>query len=131
MIARWRRLLLSDWQLKLGGLATAAVLWAYVHQEQTLQLTLTIPLELRNPPRAMRYVRRPPATVEVRLVAPRDVIPRLEPRSVRAVVDLTGQVTGRHASVDLGPDHIVRPPGVAVAAVTPAQLVLDFVPAAE
>ena len=125
----WARALLSDWQLKLLGLAIAVVLWAYVHGLQSLQLTLSVPLEFRNVPRSVRFARRPPATVEIRLEARRDVIPRLLPKSVKAVVDLTRQVSGRYVTITLTPDHILRPAGVEVLGINPNQLMLEFEPA--
>lgn len=126
---RWTRGLFADWQLKLLGLGVAVALWAYVHSLQSLDLTLSVPLELRNMPRASRLARRPPATVEVRLEARWDVIPRLAPRSVRAVVDLTKQVTGRYVTIPLTSDHILRPAGVEVLSINPSQLNLEFEPA--
>ena len=59
-MSRWARGFLADWQLKLLGLGIAVALWAYVHGLQSLELTLSVPLELRNPPRSMRLARRPP-----------------------------------------------------------------------
>jgi len=125
-MSRWTRAFVADWQLKLLGLAIAAALWAYVHSLQSLEITLSVPLELRNVPRAARLARRPPATVEVRLEARWDVIPRLAPRAVRAVVDMTKQVNGRYVTIPLTSDHILRPAGVEVLSINPSQLMLEF-----
>ena len=124
----WRRRLFADWQLKMGALLAAVGLWMYVHSEQRLQLTVRIPLELRNPPRAQRLARKPPASVEVRLEADRELIPKLTPEAVRAVVDLTLVAASRRADITLTPDHILRPVGVAVLSIAPSQLVLEFEP---
>lgn len=121
-----RRWLTADWQLMLVGLGVAVALWVYVHGERTIQLTLSVPLEFRNPPHGLKLSRRTPGAVEVRLEARREVIPKLLPRSVRAVVDLTKKVAGRRAEIVLGPDHILRPAGVAVLSIEPASLTLEF-----
>lgn len=123
---RWQRILFADWQLKLLGLAVAVGLWAYVRSGEMLRLTVTAGLEFRNIPRASRFAQRPPASIEVTLEAHRDVIPTLSPRDIRAVVDLNGRGSQRRATILLTPDHIVRPPGVSVMAIVPAQLVLEF-----
>jgi hypothetical protein len=125
-MSRWVRGLFADWQLKLLGLTVAVALWAYVHSLQSIELTLSVPLEFRNVPRATRFVRRPPATVEVRLLARWDMIPRLAPRTVKAVVDLTRLVTGRYVTIPLTSDQIQRPAGVDVVSISPAQLALEF-----
>ena len=123
---RWQRLLFADWQLKLLGLAVAVGLWAYVRSGEMLRLTVTASVEFRNVPRQTRFAQRPPASVEVTLEAHRDVIPRLSPRDIRAVVDLAGRGSQRRVTITLTPDHIARPSGVAVMAIVPAQLVLEL-----
>ena len=121
-----RRLVFADWQLKVVACAMSLGLWMHVRGESVIQLTLTVPLEFRNPPRSLRLNRRTPSTVEVRVEARRDAIPRLVPRAVRAVVELPRKVTGRRAEVVLGPDQIVKPEGVAVLSISPATLTLEF-----
>lgn len=121
-----RRWLFADWQIKGLGLAVAVALWVYVHGEQAIRLTLSVPLEFRNPPQGLRLSRRTPSTVEVRLEARREVIPDLVPKSVRAVVDLTKKVSRRRADIMLTADHIVRPAGVHVLEIMPATLTLEF-----
>ncbi len=123
---RWQRLLFADWQLKILGLAVAVGLWAYVRSGEMLRLTVTAGVEFRNVPRQARFAQRPPASVEVTLEAHRDVIPRLSPRDIRAVVDLAGRGSQRRVTITLTPDHIARPSGVAVMAIVPAQLVLEL-----
>jgi len=122
----WQRRFFTDWQLKLLGLVVAAALWAYVRSGEMLRLTVTANLEFRNVPRTARFAQRPPVSVEVTLEAHRDLIPRLLPRDIRAIVDLNGRGSQRRVTVTLSPDHIVRPSGVAVLAIVPAQLVLEF-----
>ena len=123
---RWLRWLLSDWQIKLLGVAIAVALWAYVNGRQTLTITLSVPLEFRNMPRASRLARRPPGSVEVRLEARWDMVQRMTPRTVKAVVDMTKLVTGRYVTVPLTSDHILRPAGVEVLSINPSKLLLEF-----
>lgn len=117
--------LIQDWKLKGLALAIAVALWAYVHSAQQIAVTLSVPLELRNPPHAWRLVTKPPADVEVRLQADRALIPDLKPQAIRAVIDLA-KVKAKHAEFSLTPDTIVRPDGVTVLGVSPSQLVFDF-----
>lgn len=115
----------KDWKLKGLALGIAVALWAYVHSEQMIAITLSVPLELKNPPRGWRLVTKPPADVEVRLQADRSLIPDLKPSTIRAVIDLA-RVKAKHAEFSLTPDTIVRPDGVTVLGVAPSQLVFDF-----
>ncbi len=126
-LAKLGRWIVADWQLKLGGLGIAVVLSIYVRSEERLNLSLRVPLELRNPPATMMYANTPPTAVDVRLEADRNQISSLTPGSVRAVVDLSG-VTGLSANIVLEESHIKRPSGVAVLSISPAKLNLIFVP---
>ncbi len=128
-IPRWLtpRLVTADWPLKLIAIGIALALWGYVKQEQTLTLTLSVPLELRSPPQTMRFARRPPLSVEVRLQVHRIKVPAITPKAVRVVVDL-GRVRGRRVSIPLTEDNVLRPGGVSVLDITPSQLMLEFEP---
>ena len=127
---QWKRWILGDWQLKMAGLAIALVLWAYVRTEQTMHLTLNVPLELRNPPRAMRFARRPPARIEVRLAAHRDIVSSLDPNKISAVVDLSNLKGKSSLTITLTRDNIRRPDGVEVLSIMPGLLTFKFEPAA-
>jgi hypothetical protein len=120
-----RRVVFGDWQLKLLGLVIAAGLWIYVHGEQGIQLTYSVPLELRNTPHSQKFSRQPPATVEVLLDVRREQLSKLNPGALRAVVDLAA-IKGRRVELTLTPDHILRPDGVRVLSIAPSQLVLEF-----
>jgi YbbR domain-containing protein len=118
---------LADWKLRLAALVGALLLWGYVRQEQTITMTMTVPLELKSPPQTMRMVRRPPRTVEVRLQAQRAAAAALTAGSLRVVADLSG-ARGRKVSIPLTADDVQRPGGVSVLDISPSQLVLEFEP---
>jgi len=118
---------LADWQIKVASIVVAAGLWAYVRQDQTMILTLSVPLELRSPPQTMRLVRRPPAVVDVKFQVQRASVASLTPKSVRLVIDLA-RARGRRISIPLREADVIRPEGAMVLDITPSQLVLEFEP---
>jgi hypothetical protein len=128
---RWRRWLFSDWRLKATALALATVIWAGVKAGTWVQVTIDVPLELRNRPRATAFAKRPPATIRVRLEAPGEVLKRLTPDNLAVVVDLEGRVKGpaRRLELALTVDDVTKPEGVRVLEVSPSTLVLEFEPA--
>jgi len=119
--------LVGDWKIRLAALMAAVVLWAWVRSDQTLTLTISAPLEIRSASRTMRFARRPPASVEVKLLVRRDSLPTVTPKSVRVVANLSG-LRGRRVSVPLTDDDVLRPDGVTVLDINPNQLVLEFEP---
>jgi hypothetical protein len=117
----------GDWKVRLAALMAAVVLWAWVRSDQTLTLTVSAPLEIRAASRTMRFVHRPPSSVEVKLLVRRDSLPAVTPKSVRVVANLSG-LRGRRVSVPLTDDDVLRPDGVTVLDITPSLLVLEFEP---
>ena len=124
--AFWR-VLTSNWKMKFGALGAAVVLWAWVRSDQTLTLTVSAPLEIRAASRTMRMVRRPPASIEVKLLVRRDSLAQVTPKSVRVVANLSG-LRGRKVAIPLSEDDVLRPDGVTVLEIYPDQLVLEFEP---
>lgn len=118
---------LSDWPIKLGAVAIAVVLWAWVRNEATMVMVMNVPLELKSPPVTMRLVRRPPTSVLVRLQVPRDVASLVSSGSVVVVADLS-VARGRRVSISLTADDVRRPAGVNILDITPSQLDLEFEP---
>ncbi len=122
-MAFWR----EDWQMRLAALVAAVVLWAYIRQEQTMVITLNVPLEFRSMPQTMRLVRRPPQAVEVKFQVHRSAMASLSPESVRIVADLSHH-RGRRISIPLKPDDVIRPEGATVLDITPSLLMMEFEP---
>lgn len=121
------KILVGDWRLRLSAIAAAAVLWGWVRSDQTLTMTVTAPLEIRSASRTMRLVRRPPASVEVKVLIRRDSLPAINSRSLRVVANLAG-LRGRRVSVPLTSDDVLRPDGVRILEINPDILVLEFEP---
>lgn len=118
---------LADWPMKLGAVAIALVMWAWVRNEATMVVTMNVPLEIMSPPQTMRMVRRPPASLLVRMQVPRNVAPLVSTESVAVVADLSG-VRGRKVSISLTADDVRRPAGVNILDITPSQVELEFEP---
>jgi len=119
--------LMGDWKVRMAALMAAVVLWAWVRSDQTLTITISAPLEIRAASRTMRLTRRPPASVEVKLLVRRDALPAINAKSVRVVANLSG-LRGRRISVPLAEDDVLRPDGVTVLNIDPNLLVLEFEP---
>jgi len=120
----WRRWLL-DWQLKLVAVALGLGLWIYVNNTETVKLSMSVPLEFRNLPRNARFVRKPPAMIQLRLQAGSDRYIDLTTKMVKAVVDLSG-IKEKRQEIILTPDNIIRPAGISVMEITPASVVVEL-----
>jgi len=119
-----RDLFLKDWAWKLFSLFLAVAIWLTVHRilepEETSLAGRTSTVTYEN--LAVHIVasaadvslyRVTPAVVKVKVSGPPEVMSQLQESQVRAVVDLTGNMTGS------GPVNIITPPNVTLVEVEP------------
>lgn len=111
---RIRKALTDNWGIKLLSLGLSLTLWLYVTSKGKTELTLRIPLELRNVPQGMAVVGDVAGSMEVRLQgqerALRDITTG---KKVVGIIDLTMARVGEN-TIRISPDDIRRPSGVAV-----------------
>jgi YbbR domain-containing protein len=127
MIRIIRRVFLKNWGLKLFSFLVALLLWlALIPEEKTFsEKNLTVSLELYNIPSGLDVVEKPPATVDLKIRAPKRLIGQITPANVRAVLDL------RNARPDvenypLNESMITVPPGAEVKEIRPRQVNLKL-----
>ena len=123
-----RKLLFDNWGIKLLSLGLSLTLWFYVTSKGKTEITLTVPLELRNIPQNMAVVGDVAGSLEVRVQgqerALRDVA---SGKKVVGVLDLSMAKVGEN-TVRLSPDDIRRPSGVAVAYLSPSEVKVKLEP---
>ena len=123
-----RKLILENWSIKLLSLCLSLSLWFYVTSKGKTEITLTVPLELRNIPQNVAVVGDVTGSLEVRVQgqerALRDVA---SGKKVVGVLDLSQAKVGENI-VRLSPDDILRPSGVAVAYLSPSEVRVKLEP---
>jgi YbbR domain-containing protein len=117
-----RRIIAENWPIKLASLVLALTLWFYVTSKGKTEISLTVPLELRNAPQGMAVVGNVPATIEVRLQGQERAL-----RDTAAAMQVVGSLdlgTAREGDnrIHLSPDDIRKPAGVAVTYLAPAEI---------
>jgi YbbR domain-containing protein len=109
-----RKIFHENWPIKLASLVLAVTLWIYVTSKGKTEMSLTVPLELRNIPQDMAVVGDVPGTIEIRLQgqerALRDIAAG---KKVVGIVDLGRGKEGENI-IHLSPDDIRRPSGALV-----------------
>ncbi len=127
MVRLLRRLFIRNWGLKLFSFLLALILWLTLIPEEKIfsEKNLTVTLELHNLPTGIEVVEKPPATVDVRIRAPRRLIAQITPANVQAILDL------REARIDVQ-DYVLNermisiPQGAEVKEVRPSQVSLKL-----
>jgi YbbR domain-containing protein len=107
--------LLDNWGIKLVSLCLSLALWFFVTSKGKTEMTLTVPLELRNIPRDMAVVGDVAGSLEVRIQGQERILRDITiGNKVVGMLDLSMTRSGEN-SVHLSPDDIKRPSGVTVA----------------
>jgi len=110
----YRRILFDNWTIKFISLACAIALWLYVTSTGKTEMTLTVPLELRNIPQGMTVVGDVTSSVEVRVQGQERVLgDSAFGKKVAGILDLAMTKEGEN-TVRISPDDIKRPDGVMV-----------------
>jgi YbbR domain-containing protein len=111
--------------LKVMAVLLATALWFTVAGEQNVERTMRVPLEQRNMPEYLEIVGEAPTTVDVRLLGSSELLGRLDPGDVVAILDLRSARTGSRL-FHIRPDEVRVPYGVSVQQVTPATIPLEL-----
>lgn len=109
-----RKLLIEHWSIKLLSLGLALTLWFYVTSKGKTEITLSVPLELRNIPQALAIVGDVAGALDVRVQGQERVLRDITiGKKVFGVLDLSMSSAGENI-VPISPDDIRRPSGVTV-----------------
>jgi YbbR domain-containing protein len=123
-----RKAVFDNWGIKLLSLCLSLTLWFYVTSKGKTEITLTVPLELRNVPREMTVVGDVAGSVEVRVQGQeRELRDITSGKKVAGVADLSMAKAGEN-TVRLSPDDIVRPSGVSVTHLSPTEIKIKLEP---
>jgi YbbR domain-containing protein len=109
-----RSILLDNWGIKLVSLGLALTLWFYVTSKGKTEMTITVPLELRNIPADMAVVGNVAGSLEVRIQGQERILRDITVvDKMVGIIDLSMTRVGEN-TVHISPDDIKRPADVTV-----------------
>lgn len=121
-----RLLLTRRWQLKAGTFAFVTVLWLLLAGQQDFEVSLRVPVKIKNVPAGLEIVAPQKPEIEIRVRGLRKDASTLNEKSVMAELDVSLAGLGRR-TFSLSRDQIVLPSDtISIVAIHPPQLVLAF-----
>ena len=118
--------LTRNWGLKLFALLIAIILWASVVGQENSEMSIRIPLELRNVPNTMMVGNDVPTDIDVRIFGNQRRIRLAATRPLAKILDLSGLPEGEHFFL-LRPEDFDLPAGVEAIRVSPSTLQIKLV----
>ncbi len=110
----FRKIILDNWGIKVLSIALSITLWFFVTSKGKTELTLTIPIELRDTPQNMAVIGDVTGSMEVRVQGTERVLRDITiGKKVVCIADLSTAKVGEN-TVQISPDDIRRPSGVTV-----------------
>jgi YbbR domain-containing protein len=117
-----RSIFLDNWGIKLVSLGLSLTLWFYVTSKGKTEMTITIPLELRNVPQDMVVVGDVTGSLEVRVQGQERVLRDISlGKKVVGILDLSMARIGEN-TVQISPDDIRRPTDVTITHISPSEI---------
>jgi len=107
----WRRarsLLLDRWPVKAGTLALVSVVWLLLAGQQDVEVSLRVPLEIKNIPSQIRIIEPVNPEVRIKVRGLRKDASMLSGKNLRAEIDLSAAGAGRR-DFPITRDHIWLP----------------------
>lgn len=109
-----RNILLDNWGIKLVSLGLSLTLWVYVTSKGKTEMTVTVPLELRNTPQNMAVVGSVAGSLEVRVQGQERVLRDISAvNKMVGIIDLSLMKVGEN-TVRISPDDIKRTADITV-----------------
>ncbi len=126
----FHKIIFGNWGIKLISFGLSLTLWFYVTSTGKTEMTLAVPLELRNVPQGMTVVGNVTSTLEVRVQGQERVLrDNVAGKKVAGVLDLSMTREGEN-TVRISPDDIVRPAGMAVTHMSLSEIKVKLEPLA-
>lgn len=123
-----RGILFDNWGIKLISLLLSVTLWFYVTSKGKTEMTITVPLQMRNIPQSMTVVGNVAGYIDVRVQGQERLLRDITSgKKVGGVLDLSMTKIGEN-TVRISPDDIVRPTGVAVTYISPPEIKVKLEP---
>ena len=109
-----RNILFDNWGIKLVSLGLSLTLWFYVTSKGKTEMTVSVPLELRNIPQGMAVVGNVAGSLEVRIQGQERILRDITVADkMTGVIDLSLAKIGENI-VHISPDDIKRPADITV-----------------
>lgn len=115
----------SNWRLKIFSFAISGLLWFVIVGPQSSELGMSVPIQYTNLPVGMEITGKWMDRIDVRLRGPQSGLANLKPGAVRAVIDLSGVVTGLNY-FRITNKNIQMPPGITISQIRPSDLHLNI-----
>ena len=123
---RIRSLLVPRWRLKLGTVATVSIVWLLLAGQQDFEVTLRVPVEVKNLPEQIEIVQPIKPSVKITVRGLRKDASTLSPKNVHVELDLSLAKFGRKTFPASRNQLVLPSERIDVIKIEPTELIFQF-----
>lgn len=116
-----KRRLLENFGLKVTAVIMALILWFFVISKGQSEISLDIPMELKNMPQGLESIKQGVKSVNVSLKGQDRILRNIKPSDVRVHVDLSKAKKGKGIYY-INKDDVKIPPTINITGITPSSV---------
>jgi YbbR domain-containing protein len=116
-----RRRLLENFGLKVTALVMAIILWFFVVSRGQSEISIDVPVELKNIPQGLESIKQGVKSVNVSLKGQDRILRNMKPSDVRVHVDLSKAKKGKGIYY-INKDDVKLPPTINITGITPSSV---------
>ncbi|MBI4690226.1 MAG: hypothetical protein HY754_08180 [Nitrospirae bacterium] len=120
-----KKLLLENIWMKIAAVILAVVLWFFVTSRGQSEISMEVPLELRNIPGGLESVKQSIKAVSINIKGQERLIRNIKPSDVRVNLDLSKAKKGK-GTYYIGKDNVKVPSTMAVTNLNPSSVMIDL-----
>lgn len=114
-----RRRLLENFGLKVTAVVMAIILWFFVISKGQSEISLDVPMELKNIPQGLESIKQAVKSVNVSLKGQDRILRNMKPSDVRVHIDLSRAKKGKGIYY-INKDDVRIPPTINITGITPS-----------
>jgi len=116
-----RKLLLENIGMKIAAVVLAVILWFFVTSRGQSEISMEIPLELKNIPRGLESVKQGTKSISVSLKGQERLLRNVKPSNVRVYVDLNKARKGK-GTYYISKDDVKLPSTMTIISISPSSV---------
>ncbi len=116
-----RKLLLENIGMKIAAVILAVILWFFVTSRGQSEVSMEIPLELKNIPKGLESIKQVTKSISVSIKGQERLLKNIKPSAVRAYVDLSKARKGK-GTYYISKDDVKLPSTMTVTNISPSSV---------
>ncbi|MDO8746064.1 MAG: CdaR family protein [Thermodesulfovibrionales bacterium] len=116
-----RRRLLENFGLKVTAVVMAIILWFFVISKGQSEISIDVPMELKNMPQGLESIKQGVKSVNVSLKGQDRILRNMKPSDVRVHIDLSRAKKGKGIYY-INKDDVRIPPTINITGITPSSV---------